>query len=125
MPTTQHKALVPLNELPVMENGDMQLNEINISDIPERPLLLNIILKKALDNEHPCRRSIEIECGKWKLFLNSEDTSRNGLIKYSYEYNSDDANPLLNTEGNITDFTSIFSHNYHINSYLAKIKCKM
>ena len=127
VPTAYHKPLSPLDTIPqekfdelksceettdgllvALKNGDIILYNINISDV-EIPLYLDIILKKPTDNKQLQKRSIEIKCKKekgpaytWKLFLKSEDVSRNGLVKYSYTYDDREKNPLLNREGNIT-----------------------
>ena len=143
MPTTHHKQLAPLNTitfgqfqeqkengkpiddvLVLLDNGDITLYNANISDIDNNPLFLDITLKRNTDDLHPQRRSVDIKCKRqkdsdyvWELFLKSEDTSRNGLAKYSYIYDRKQKNPLLNSDGNLTHavYHAIkrFYHSHH------------
>ena len=138
IPSTNYQEISPLSideiqsmrkeeeEIELMENGDIQFRNIEISDKkPVESLKINLILKKAENPNYPCRRSIEISCKDRRLFLNSEDTSLNGLIKYSYNpieyYNNDDQkkrDPLLNEEGNITHAVySSIKRFYHVHEF--------
>jgi hypothetical protein len=120
MPNVYHKSLIPIDQSEIsdailMENEDILLKNVyisddisdDISDIKQDFLYLDITLKAPADRELQLR-SIEIK-GKEKedsdyvceLFLKSEGVSRNGMIKYSYEYDACRKNPLLNSDGNI------------------------
>ena len=94
------KSLFRPEDIKSLENG-------NFSEDDEKMLYLDLTLKANSKNE--CMRDIEVICKKkengkfikiWNIDLKCEEVSRNGLVKYIYDVNSD-AGKLLDKDENL------------------------
>lgn len=120
-----------IENLPVLcDNGEMKLNNVLFSE-PSEPsynkLYLDLILLNS-ESDDPSVRSIVVKCKKKinsedeyaTLFLRCEQTSQDGLVKYSYNYDDvfDKDNVLFNRKGNIIHavYHAIKSF-YHIHEF--------
>jgi hypothetical protein len=131
--SSDEKALI--DEMPdylteILEPEDIKsLREPHSGENNQIPLYLDLTLKANTSN--PCHRDIDIICNEkdansfkqiWKLTLKCEDTSRNGLIKYSYTVDEESGRLLDSNDNLIHAVYHAIKGFYHIHEFHEEVK---